>query len=242
MAYYTTGTTLVSTRRTPGGTVLRFVTTRTTMVLQLYLSGKLSAWRAPVEGAVEFDVPTLRATDRLAVLAVDPANASTDYAGTAFDTDDTYGNRIKIRTPILHGYVPGDIWKVYRGDAGDASAGTLVYSRPVFYISKRAMGYGMAFGHSFGYDAYGGPGFGYGFGYQFGFGTDFLEWTSEPLPLGTYPLKVVIEDTHGNTSSEATDTITLTTYPRPARSLAISSYVQSTDVLVLTWTASEDIA
>jgi len=68
-----------------------------------------------------------------------------------------------------------------------------------------------------------------------------LEWTSDPLTNGTYTVAVTILDEVGNESSATSEDVEVTTYARPASSLAVSSYDQSGDLLSLTWTESEDL-
>ena len=238
MAYYTTGITVVGWEDFDGGVLLRATSTQAGKAVQCYLSGQLRAWQSPVNGEVQFLLPVMLATDTLFLLAVDPANADTDYFDDAYTIAATYANRISVSTPRLMGLGRGLTFRVYRGDAGDASADTLVHEES--YYDGRETGYGFQYGEVYGYGpAYAGYGFGYGANY--GFGSDNLEWVSEPLPPGAYPVKITVVDAAGNESTAATDTVTLTTYPRPATAMSITSYDIDTDTLTLGWTASPDI-
>ena len=58
---------------------------------------------------------------------------------------------------------------------------------------------------------------------------------------GTYPIRVVVADEHGNVSGASETDVTLNTYPRPAADVAVESYDSQTDTLELSWTPSEDI-
>lgn len=238
MAYYSDGVTYVGKEDTGAGVVLWANTTRTTKAVQLYLSGRLTAWQMPVGGSVWFELPVMLPTDTLFLLAVDPANADTDYFADAYTVSATNANRIRIRTPRIQGYELTDRWRVYRGDAGDASADMLVYEGS--YYDNRQPGFGFRYGEAFGYGP-GTDGFGAAFGYAWGFGCGWLEWTSEPLPPGAYPVQITVVDAAGNESTASADTVTLTTYPRPATDLSITSYDKDTDTLILGWTASPDI-
>jgi hypothetical protein len=238
MAYYTTGITVIGSEDVDGGVLLRVITTHTDKAIQCYLSGRFVAYRIPENAEVQFLLPRMLAADTLFFLAVDLDEAETDYFDDAYTVASANANRIKIVTPRLAGQGRGLRWRVYRGDAGDASADTLVHEEN--YYDGRETGYGYDYGTAYGY---GPPYAGYGFSYgsSYGFGADNLEWVSEPLPPGVYPVKVTVVDAAGNESTAATDTVTLTTYPRPATDLAIDSYVKGTDTLTLTWTASPDI-
>ena len=242
MPYYTTGITPVGAENTGAGVVLWANTTHTGKVIQLYLSGQLVAWQTPAGGSVWFELPNMAAADTMFLLAVDTADAETDYFDEAYALAAGYGNRIRVRSPQKTSYLPGDRWKVYRGDAGDAEADTLVWDQDYYPDGYGSGGFGAGFGEGFGYTGDGAVGFGYAFGYgEFGWDCGWLEWTSQVLPPGTYPVKITVEDAAGNESTAATDSVTLTTYPRPATDLTIASYDSGTDTLTLSWIASPDI-
>ena len=244
MAYYADVVTFVGSESISGRTTIRARTTRLTSPVQLYISGSLSAWQYPHAGMVEFAVPTLRKTDLLFLLSVDPANAETDYFSDAFPTAAAYGNRIKVQTPqLMQGFLPDDKWSVYLGAAGAVSATTLYHTQRFYPRGLYCGGYGLGYGTGgYGFDGSSAKGYGYNYGYgEYGYDCDMLTWLSAPLPPGTYPVKVVVTDIHGNESTAATDSVVIATYPRPAKDLAIDSYTLGTDTIAFTWTASADI-
>ncbi len=245
MSYTTSGISYLGAETFDGGRAERYSTTHTDKVIQLYVSGELCGWAEPNEGVVEFHILDTDPADVIFPLAVDRENSDTDYWSDAFPEAAARGNEIKIQTPQLMKYAPTDKWKVYRGDAGDASATKLIREQGFYPGGRRSGGFGLgAFGYGgFGWDGYNAKGFGYNFGYgEFGFDCDMLEHITEALPPGTYPVKTVVEDEHGNESTATTDTVTLDTYARPASVLAIESYDQATDAMELSWTESPDIS
>lgn len=242
MAYYSDGITVHTDDAYHGGRLIGLTTTHTTRTIQVYVAGKLHAAARPYDGLVRFHLSGLSATDLLFFLAVDHDSATTDYWADAFPTAAAYGNRIRFKVPRLgSSYKPGDVMKLYRGDAGDGSADDLVHEEQLFPGGRGCVGYGFSYGDSYGYDGGNGAGYGYGYGYEYGIGVDMLIWDTEPLPPGLYPVAVKIEDEYGNASTAWTDSITLSTYARAATSLAVDSYDSGTDTLVLTFTESEDI-
>jgi len=244
MGYDTSGIEYLGCEVYDGGRVERYSTSHTDKVIQLYISGELYAWAEPDEGTVEFYIPDGDPADVIFPLAVDRDNANTDYWADAFPEVNTFGNKIKIQTPQLMKYAPTDLWKVYRGDAGDASADTLIREQEFYPGGRRSSGYGLgAFGYGgYGWDGFNAKGYGYNYGYgEYGFDCDMLEHITEALPPGTYPVKIIVEDEHGNESTETTDTVTLDTYARPASGLAVESYDSVDDALELSWMESPDI-
>jgi len=242
VAYYADGITIQTDDESHIGRRIRATTTHTTRTIQLYVSGLLVGARRPYDGQVQFELEGISATDVIFLLAVDHANADTDYWESAFPTAAANGDRIKFRIwqqGIV--YMPDDVLKLYRGDAGDGSATILIHRQQLFPGGRFCCGYGFGYGDSYGYDGDNAPGYGHNYGYYYGFGMHFIDWQTEPLPPGVYPVKAVIEDKHGNASTAWTDNITLTTFARPARALAVGSYTKATDTLVLTFTGSEDI-
>ncbi len=225
-----------------GGVVVRARSTHLDKVVQCYVSGDLvDVQPAPAE-AVEFHLPGLTEADGIHLLAVDIGSGGVNYWDAAFGQ--TGGNRILVQTPQkLVPYLPGDVWCVYRGEAGEAQAGLLVHSQPYYPGGRRCGGFGCGFGlGGFGWDGWEAKGFGHNFGLgEFGFDCEMLSWRSEPLPPGLYPLKVTVVDEAGNESVAAEAAIELDTFARPASSLAVESYDPLTDTLVLSFTASEDI-
>jgi len=245
MAYYTTDITFVGTDETSGGLAIHVRTaTHQAKVLQLYVSGRLADAARPVDGTATFFLAVPRTTDMFFFLAVDLANANTDYFDDAFTTAAAYGNRIKVRSPqLIAGYLPGDEWKVYLGAAGAASATTLKHTQRYYPGGLRCGGYGYEYGqYGYGWDGANAIGYGYHYGYgEYGYDCQMLEWTSDPLPPGTYPVKVQAVDQAGNASTAYETDVTLTTYARPATGLTVTSYVSGTNTLTLSYTESKDV-
>lgn len=240
MGFYTDGITNVCVSEYDGGLVVQAATARAEKPHQCYAAGELQAVCRPEAGTVLFLLPEVDPTGLVVIAAVDEADAQTDYSGELYPSG-VDPNRIRIETPREMKYLPGDRWKVYRGDAGDPSADELIHARAMFTGARESGGFGAAFGHSFGFDAADAPGFGTCFGYDFGFDCELMRFRTGPLPPGTYPVAVAVEDEAGNESALAADTVALETYPRPARDLTVEGYDKDTDTLNLSWTASEDI-
>lgn len=244
MSYDTTGISYLGAQVFDGGRIERYSTTHADKVIQLYISGDLYGWAEPDQGVVEFHIPDADSAGVIFPLAVDRDNSDTDYWSAAFPEAATWGNKIKLQTPQLMANAPTDVWRVYRGDAGDGSATILIREQEFYPGGRRSSGFGLgAFGSGgFGWDGVNAKGFGYNFGLgEFGFDCDMLEHITDALPPGAYPVKATVEDEHGNVSSETTDTVTLDTYARPASGLTVESYDQATDALELSWTESPDI-
>jgi len=241
MSYYTTGIGISRITEHDLGVVIRAITTHEDKAVQCYVSGELQAWRQPVNGAVGFRLQQLRPTDVILLLAVDVEDAETDYWADAFPEAPSSGNRVKVRTPQIPWLGLNCTWRVHRGNAGDSDAALLVHEQEFYPGNRRALGYGTAYGSHYGYDGEDSKGYGYCYGHVYGFDCGSLMWLSEPLPPGTYPIRVVIADAHGNESANTTDSVTLNTYGRPASGLTVDSYNKDTDTLSLSWTASEDI-
>jgi len=210
-----------------------------------YVSGDLVAWQQPKEGVVRFVLQQAGPEDTILLLAVDRENSATDYWSEAFGTDDIHGNRVQVdlRLDLLDGYKPGDKWRVYRGNAGDSEAAVKLHEAEIFPGGRGACGWGYDWGNGgWGYSGSNAPGWGHHWGYTWGFGIDYLRFVSQSLTRGTYPIKVEVEDEHGNTSTAYETTVVIDTYARPADDLAVSSYDKDTDTLVLAMTPSEDIS
>lgn len=209
--------------------------------VQAYLNGELTGHRKPNEsGKVSFILPGLGKMDIVFLLAVDATDAETDFWADAFPVAAANGNRIRVRLPESHTYVPGDELRIYVGDEGSESADTLVHSEKLFPSGKRPSGWGVTWGRIWGHGE-SGTGWGVNWGHEWGFGCRLIEWKSAPKPPGDYPVKVVVVDTNGNESTAVEDTITLNTYARPATGLTVESYDSGTDALEFAWTESEDI-
>ena len=208
--------------------------------VQCYVAGSLFGYQRPVAGSVEFVFSILDATEIVFLLAVDLDNAETDYFDDAFPEASANGNKIKIRSFPCHAYTPEDKWRVYRGDAGDASAADKIEERWIHPNGQYAGGFGSTFGEHFGFGSYG-AGFGSAFGYDFGYGSPTMTKVTESLVPGDYPIKTAVIDEVENESAVREDDIVLNTYPRPATGLAITSYDYATDVLIMSFTASGDL-
>lgn len=244
MSYSTDGITIVDDRPFHGGRRLSVRTTHGDKVIQCYVSGALVSWAVPRQGSVEFVLAESSASDLVLLLAVDASEAEMNYWDEAFDLDAAGANRIRVQTPRLSlAYMPGDVWKVYRGDAGQSQADRLEHVQPFFPGGRGAGGYGIGYGGAYGFDAAGARGYGANFGRgEYGFDCDMLAWTSEPMPPGTYPIVVVVADRHGNDSPSWTSEVTLTSYARPAADLTVDSYDPSDGRLGFSFTESEDIS
>ena len=161
MAYYSAGITLTRDFTRDGLRWIYATTTHTTRTIQLYHSGVLKGFADPIDGQVEFILSSLTETDVVFLLAVDDANAETDYWPTSFPTASAYANRIKVFAPQLCiPYMPGDLWIVYRGDAGDGSATIEVHRQQYYPGGRHSCGYGIGYGKCYGIDAGNAAGYG----------------------------------------------------------------------------------
>ena len=243
MSYTTTGLRVTGVAPHDGGAVIRAACEVGERVVQLYVSGRLAGWAVPHAGVAEFELPILHAADVLFLLAVDADEAQADWFAAAFPTGGAGGNRLAVRLPRrITGYLPGDRWRVYVGDAGEATADQLAHEGEIYPQGRSACGFGSVWGGSFGFDGADAAGFGHTFGQgEFGFDCESLEWLSDPLPPGEYPVRVTVVSREGAVSSEQAQTVTLRTYPRPATHLAVADYTRQSDTLTLTWTPSPDV-
>ena len=244
MGYYSGNVSISTIAETEHGVIVSAVTQHTDKTVQCYVSGDLIAWRRPDGGAVQFTLPQVRPNDAILLLAVDNSDESTDFWPQAFESNSVYGNRVQVdfRLDFADGRQPGDKWRVYRGNAGDAEATIVIHEAEVFPGGRGSMGWGFAWGRDgWGYGGANAPGWGRHWGYSWGFGTAFQRFVSEPLTRGAYRIKTEVEDQHENVSTTSESTVTIDTCARPAGDLAVSSYDKVTDTLVLTQTASEDI-
>jgi hypothetical protein len=245
MGYYTTDICISRVDEVDLGLIVTAHTLHAGKVIQCYVSGELVAWQQPTEGVVRFVLQQAGSNDTILLLAVDKQNKATNYWSDAFGTGDQYGNRVKVdfRLDPLDGYHPGDKWRVYRGDKGDASADIVLYEAEIYPGGRGATGWGLGWGNGgWGYSGSNAPGWGYHWGYTWGFGIDYLRFVSQPLTRGTYPIKVEAEDPHGNVSTAYETSVVIDTFARPADDLAVSSYTKGTDTLVLSMTPSKDTA
>ena len=244
MSYTTSGILQVGSEPFDLGRIVRAITTHTDKVIQCYLSGRLIGWQRPSGGAVAFVVPEAGPEDVFLLLAVEEALADENFWSEAFPQAAARGNRLHVRIPQRMAFGADDVLKIYRGDAGDVEADRLVLEQDIYAAGRRACGWGLGACGSggYGWDGAEAAGWGYGCGLgEYGFDCRMLGWTSEALPPGEYPLKVLVTDACGNESTAFETTVTLDTYARPASGLSVSSYDKATDALALTWTESPDI-
>lgn len=243
MSYTTDDITLVSQDEYDLGRVIRATTSHTDKYIQCYRSGRLVASQRPRGGTVTFVLAEPADEDLVFLLAVDDANADVNYWDEAFAETDDKGNRIVVETPqtILTGD-PRDRWQVYIGQAGDAEATIGACDREFHSGGRRSGGWGKHWGRGgWGFSALDCAGWGNNWGIgEYGFDCEMLSWRSEPMGPGTYPVRVIVVDAHGNESSEYADTITLDTYPRPASQPRVTSYHSPSDTLTLTFEPSPD--
>jgi len=127
----------------------------------------------------------------------------------------------------------------------DNATGQIDYDNPITDTPIRIWpawqdkaGLGMSrFGlGDFGWDSAATVGLGKGsFGHgQFGLDADTIEWTSPPMPSGTYKFGVKVRNASGRQSTGSeTGPITVTPAARPAEGLSISSFDKQTNQLVL---------
>ena len=244
MSYTTSDITVIASVPFDLGRIVRATTAHRDKVIQCYVSGRLAAWQHPRHGTVEFVLADPVGEDVFFLLAVDQAEANTDYWSEAFPAAAGVGSRIVVETPQeISRREPGHVWNVRVGDSGEQTASALVH-RQEFYPGGRFSG---GWGKNFGFGGWGWNGFdcaGWGGNWgrgEWGFDCHMLTWTSDPLPSGTYPVRVTVEDAHGNESIAYETTVTVTAYPRPASGLTVESYDKDTDTLTLSFTASEDL-
>lgn len=243
MSYTTGGITIVSTTAHDLGRRIRAATSHTDKFIQCYISGRLIAWQRPRRGMVEFVLAEPADEDIVFLLAVDESDCDVDYWSEAFGQGPDRGNRILVETPqTIVPYVPGDRWRVYVGQAGQAEATALVCDREFYVGGRNSGGWGKGWGKGgWGFSGLDCAGWGVNWGLgEYGFDCEMLQWRSEPLGPGTYPVKVVVVDALGNESSEYSTTVTLDTYPRPASQPSVTSYDRASDTLTLAFVPSPD--
>lgn len=222
---------------TPGA---RFDTIRantSAACVQIYVDGTLKEGKIPDGNGVEFNIDPLNFHEYIHLLSVDVADIDTDYFAQAFSSHATAGSRIKVTTPTECGWLRGYLWRVYLGS-------TLVHERDVWPYpdspSCRIGGRGSHRGHRRGREDYG-SGRGNWRGRQRGYEPIPLIFKTLPQTPGSFSIKTAIVDTAGNESTLTTQNYTLDSYPRPATSPGVDSYVQGTDTLTITFTASPDV-
>jgi hypothetical protein len=225
-----------------GGLLLTLGNAHADKVLQCYVNGVLAAWQKVPESAWTCELAGVSGLDDVFVLAVDAADGAVSFWSQVSAARPVRRLRVRLARTIVP-YLPGDRWRIYRGQAGSAAATTLAAQIPIRDGASSGVGFGYHFGQGgFGWDGRAAAGFGVNFGTgEFGFDAADALWQSEPLPPGTYPLKVTILDAVGNESPAATAAVALAAPPRPASNLKVTQYVSATDTLTFTFTPSEDI-
>jgi len=199
---------------------------------QLYVSGSLHGYERAVDGKFRFFVSSFSDTDVFFLLAVDAADAETDYSAEAFPSEAS--NRIRVRFYVWPGYLPGDKLRIYVD-------GVIVKELPIFEGGRYVGGWGSGWGETWGYDRFG-PGWGHNWGKgPWGFDCHAVEHKSEPKCSATYLVEVSVVDLAGNESGKTSESVTISTYPRPAAGLTVESYDKGTGELVLSFVESPDL-
>ncbi len=226
---------------------LRWTSSLTDVLYQLYVNGEPAAATEDVEDQwrLEFTLPAGEQA-LIELIAVQPGEAETDFAGDldGFTVEDA--NRCRLRWPKLATiHAPRDVANVY----WDAATGTVDYDAPLAALplwpddlNRWGRGTSPRGDGGRGYDATAAPGRGEGaraYGER-GFGALMAEWESLPLPAGAYQFAVRIEDEAGNASAAAVETITLDPPPRSAAQLEIE--YNANDTVSLAWASSPDLA
>jgi len=244
MTYTTEGIEILDSCSHDLGRVIRAQTSHADKYIQCYLSGHLVGWQSPINDIVEFVLAEPTKEDTVFLLAVDADEATVNYWTQAFENASGIVSRLTVRTPQhIQPYGPGDRWKVYSGLAGQSPAAALVHQQDFYPGGRHSGGWGKHWGYGgWGFSGFDCTGWGGNWGLgEWGFDCDMLIWTSDPLPPGTYPVKVTVEDEAGNESDPHETTVALPAAPRPAGQLTVASYDKATDTLTLTFTGSEDV-
>jgi hypothetical protein len=228
--------------REPRAALVKWRSTWSGKFHQVYVNGRYSGTTLDSKHRqLIVQVPTSpECPVRIEVFAVEAEYADMDFSSEL------------ARPPVDNGCVTITLLRSQNLPAGataqiyfDNSTGQIDYGNPMTDTPIRIWptwqdkaGLGMSrFGlGDFGWDSAAAVGFGKGsFGYgQFGLDADTIEWTSPPLPMGTYKFGVKVRDTSGrqSTGSEI-GPITVTPAARPAEALSISSFDKQTNQLVL---------
>jgi len=244
MPYWTTDITIVRVDETSPGLIVTARTAHVGKVVQCYLAGELAGWQSPRDGQVRFVLSQAAPGDPVGLLAVEAGDERTDYFQQAFALPGLRGNRLTValRRDLLDGRAPTDKWRIFRGGAGGSQADIRIHEAPIFPAGQGATGWGFDWANGgWGYSGSNAPGWGGHWGWTWGFGIDYLTYVSDPLDRGVYPIRVEIEDVHGNVSPAFETVARVDGYAVPADDLAIASYDPITDTLVLSMTPSKDI-
>ncbi len=193
---------------------------------------------------MQFLLPQPGPNDPVLLLAVDAGDEQTDYFQDAFAVPALCGNRLTValRRDLLDGRAPTDKWRILRGGPGCSDADIRIHEAPIFPAGQGATGWGFDWANGgWGYSGSNAPGWGVSWGWAWGFGIDYLTCVSDPLDRGVYPIRVEIEDAHGNVSPAFEATVRVDGYAAPADDLAVASYDPIAHTLVLSMTPSKDI-
>ncbi len=218
----------------PGGLRIVVPCLHEATVVQCYLDGALAGWQRPVGGRAEFSLPDLtRAT--VALLAVDPADASVNYYAEISETLEIPVDRIRVSLPATMAYGPRAVWTIILD-------GREVHRQRVHPPGAPGGGLGGDFGRAFGFEPSGMPGFGTALGRgEFGFDAVELEWTSLPLPVGDHQVQSEVRQPDGQIHPVASRTVSVQAWPGPAAGLSADDYDETLDELTLSWNPSEDL-
>ncbi len=225
-----------------GRVLLRAGSEHADRVLQCYVSGALAAVQEAPGSPWMCELPGLTDTDVVALVAVDPAESYVNVWATAVGPSLPPG-RLRVRLPqTIAPYGPADRWRVYLGAAGGVAAETIAHAAAIYPGGRYACGFGSHLGSGFGWDGHEAAGWGAGWGVgEWSFDCRLPAWRSDPLAPGVYPVAVTVLNAAGDESPAFETTVTVSSYARPARNLAVSGYDRPTDTLTLTFTQSEDL-
>ncbi|MFW6145741.1 MAG: hypothetical protein ACOC7R_00240 [Planctomycetota bacterium] len=231
----TDGITIECLTHHAGRVLLRAASAHDDRVLQCYVSGHLAAAQTTPGSPWTCELAALADTDVVALVAVDPAEADTNVWADVVAAL-LPASRLRVRLPrTIAPYAPGDRWRVYLD-------GATVQTERIYPAGRHACGFGSHLGSGFGWDGHEAVGWGHTWGLgEWGFDGDLLTWLSAPLPPGAYDVAVAVLNAAGGESPAYETTITVSSYARPARDLAVTGYDRSTDTLTLTFTESEDL-
>jgi hypothetical protein len=177
---------------------------------------------------------------RIKVFAVESEYADTDFS-SELDRPVVNSGRVTIKLLRSQNLPTGAAADIFF----DNGTGQIDYENPIPDTPTRIWpawqdkaGWGMSrFGmDDFGWDSAAAIGFGKGsFGHgQFGLDADTIDWTSAPLPSGTYRFGIKIRNELGRQSTGCeTGPITVTPAARPAERLSVSSFDKQTNQLAL---------